>query len=256
MPETTEAGLTHVILDNQGMMGHHAMFLRPVEGSTIKDIQAAMDGGDLGAILATAVSVGGPNVDAGLQASVVMNLEVGQYSVVCIIPNEEGIPHFILGMQVVLEVTEGSADSMPPEADITVNLIEMTFDGLPADASSGAHVVEVTNTGTQLHEIVFLQLADGMTIEQGLQLFSEPSPSASPVASPIVDQTVASPVAEMPMGPPYELIGGVAPISPGETNYAVLDLAAGNYIAICFIADAETGVPHFAMGMITGFTAV
>ncbi len=43
-------------------------------------------------------------------------------------------------------------------------------------------------------------------------------------------------------------------MSPGETNYAVLDLAAGDYIAICFVPDAETGAPHFALGMIAGLT--
>jgi hypothetical protein len=254
MPATAEAGLTHVLLDNQGMMDHHAMFLRPHEGSTIEDVQAALEGGDFGALFATAMSAGGPNVGPGHQASVAMNLEAGQYLIVCVIPNEEGIPHFALGMQAVLEVTEGAADSTPPEADATVNLIEMAFDGLPTDATAGTHVWEVANTGAQLHEMVVLQLAEGVTIDQAMQAFSEPPPSASPVASPIVDQTVASPAAGGPAGPPFEAIGGTAPMSPGETNYAVLDLAAGDYIAICFVPDAETGAPHFAMGMIAGFT--
>jgi len=254
MPATAEAGWTHVLMDNQGMMDHHAMFLRPQEGSTIEDIQAALEGGDFGALFAAAMSAGGPNVGPGHQASVAMNLEAGNYLVICAIPNEEGIPHFALGMQTVLDVTEASADSTPPEADATVNLVEMTFEGLPTDATAGTHVWEVTNAGTQIHEVVILQLAEGVTIDQAIQGFSEPPPSASPVASPIVDQTVASPAAESPAGRPFEAIGGTAPMSPGETNYAVLDLTAGDYIAICFLPDAETGVPHFAMGMIAGFT--
>jgi hypothetical protein len=254
MPATAEAGLTHVLLDNQGMMEHHAMFLRPHEGSTIEDVQAALKQGDFGALFATAMSAGGPNVGPGHQASVAMNLEAGQYLVVCVIPNEEGVPHFALGMQAVLEVTEASVESAPPEADATVNLVEMTFEGLPTDATAGTQVWEVANAGTQLHEVVVLQLAKGVTIDQAIQMFSEPPPSASPVASPIVDQTVASPAAGAPAGPPFEAIGGTAPMSPGETNYAVLDLAAGDYIAICFVPDPATGAPHFAMGMIAGFT--
>ncbi|MDQ3525276.1 MAG: hypothetical protein M3451_09510, partial [Chloroflexota bacterium] len=254
MPATVEAGWTHVLMDNQGMKEHHAMFLRPHEGSTIEDVQAALEGGDFGALFATAMSAGGPNVGPGHQASVAMNLEAGQYLVICAIPNEEGIPHFALGMQAVLEVTEGAADSTPPAADATVNLIEMTFEGLPTDTTAGTHVWEVANTGTQLHEIVVLQLTEGVTIDQAIQAFSEPPPSASPVASPVVDQTVASPAAGTSSEPPFEAIGGTAPMSPGETNYAVLDLTAGDYVAICFVPDAETGVPHFAMGMIAGFT--
>lgn len=253
MPSTVEAGWTHVIMDNQGMMDHHAMFLRPTEGATIEDVQAALEQGDLGAIFAVATSAGGPNVGPGHQASVAMNLEAGQYLLICAIPNEDGVPHFALGMQTVLEVTEGAGEGTPPEADATVQLVEMAFEGLPTDATAGTHVWEVTDTGSQLHEIVVLQLADGVTIEQAMQIFTEPPPAASPAATPVVDQTMATPVGPPP-GPPFEAIGGVAPMSPGETNYAVLDLAAGDYIAICFVPDLETGVPHFAMGMIEGFT--
>jgi hypothetical protein len=252
MPATIEAGWTHVILDNQGMMEHHAMFLRPNEGATIEDVQAALEQGDFDALFATATSAGGPNVGPGHQASVAMNLEVGQYLLICAVPNEEGIPHFALGMQAVLEVTEGAGEGTAPEADATVNLVEMAFDGLPTETTAGTHVWEVADTGTQLHEMVILQLAEGVTIEQAIQIFSEPPPS--PVASPVVDQTLASPVAGPPPGPPFEAIGGVAPLSPGQTNYAVLELAAGDYLAICFVPDAETGLPHFAMGMIAGFT--
>ena len=251
MPASVEAGWTHVILDNQGMMDHHAMFLRPHEGSTVEDVQAALAQGDLGAIFAAAASAGGPNVGPGRQASVAMNLQAGQYLLICAVPNEEGIPHFALGMQAVLDVTEGPADTVAPEADATINLVEMAFDGLPTDTTAGTHVWEINDTGTQLHEMVVLQLAEGVTIDQAIGMFM--TPPASPVAPPVVDQTVATPVAPPP-GPPFEAIGGVAPMSPGETNYAVLDLVAGDYIAICFVPDMETGVPHFAMGMIAGFT--
>ena len=267
MPATAEAGWTHVLLDNRGMMDHHAMFLRPHEGSTIEDVRAALGGGDFAALFATATSAGGPNVGPGHQASVAMDLEAGQYLVVCVIPNDEGVPHFALGMQAVLEVTEGAAGSAPPEADAAVNLVEMAFQGLPTDATAGTHVWEVANAGAQLHEVVVLRLADGVTIDRAIQIFGEPPASASPVASPIadhtmaspvaspiVDQTVASPAAEAMAGPPFAAIGGIAPVSPGGTNYAVLELAAGDHIAICFVPDAQTGAPHFAMGMIAGFT--
>src|SRR5665811_1837894 len=210
LPASAEAGWTHVIMDNQGMMDHHAMFLRPREGSTIEDVQAALVEGNLGAIFATAYSAGGTNAGPGHQASVAMNLEAGQYLLICAVPNEEGIPHFALGMQAVLEVTEGADDGTPPEADATVHLVDMAFEGLPTDATVGAHVWDVANTGTQLHELVILQLAEGVTIEQGMQIFSEPA-AASPVASP---------AAGPPQGPPFAAIGGVAALSPGESHYA------------------------------------
>jgi hypothetical protein len=33
-----------------------------------------------------------------------------------------------------------------------------------------------------------------------------------------------------------------------------LDLAPGTYIALCFVPDEETGVPHALMGMVQVFT--
>ena len=45
-------------------------------------------------------------------------------------------------------------------------------------------------------------------------------------------------------------------MSPGNTVWAVLDLEPGDYIAICFVPDAESGAPHAMLGMIAPFTVV
>jgi hypothetical protein len=179
-----------------------------------------------------------------------MYLEAGQYLVVCLIPNEDGIPHVALGMRAVLEVTEETAERAAPAADARVNLVEMAFEGVPAEATAGSHVWEVANFGTQLHELAVLQLAEGVTIDQAMQGFIELSPPPSTMASPVVEQDVASP----PAGPPFVAIGGNAPMSPGETNYVLLDLVAGDYVAFCFVPDVETGAPHSTMGMVAGLT--
>lgn len=253
MPASAEGGWTHVTLDNQGMMEHHAMFLRVNDGSTVEDVQAALQSGDFGALFAVATSIGGPTADPGHQGSVVMDLLPGQYLVICAIPDEEGVPHFALGQIAALEVTEGSAGVTPPTADATVTMIEMAFEGLPTDATAGTHIWELTNPGAQLHELVVLQLSPGVTIDQAMQIFTAPPP-ATPVATPAVAVAGSPPADAQMQGPPFVGIGGVAPMSPGEINLAVLDLAAGDYIAICFVPDPATGAPHFALGMISGFT--
>ena len=43
-------------------------------------------------------------------------------------------------------------------------------------------------------------------------------------------------------------------MSPKETNWLKVDLAAGNYLALCFMPDAGSGAPHFALGMAMPFT--
>ena len=54
--------------------------------------------------------------------------------------------------------------------------------------------------------------------------------------------------------PPFTAVVGIAPMAPGVTNYAELELEAGDHFAICFIPDFESGAPHFALGMIMPFT--
>ena len=50
----------------------------------------------------------------------------------------------------------------------------------------------------------------------------------------------------MDLGTCREIIPRAAP--------PALDLAPGTYIAVCFVPDEETGVPHALMGMVQVFT--
>ena len=36
---------------------------------------------------------------------------------------------------------------------------------------------------------------------------------------------------------------------PGSTNYFTAELTPGDYLLICFLADAKDGKPHFMHGM-------
>jgi hypothetical protein len=48
--------------------------------------------------------------------------------------------------------------------------------------------------------------------------------------------------------------GYTALFSPGQTVWNEFDFDPGNYLLMCYIADIETGMPHFAMGMWAPFT--
>ena len=126
---------------------------------------------------------------------------------------------------------------------------------------AGKHTCAITDTGAQLHAMVVFTMAVGVPYSVAELIFLAPpaaSPEASPegmeempaeVASPPAE---SSPVADDPL--PFAGIGGVAPMNPGLTNYLEIDLTAGDYFAICFVPDFETGAPHFALGMIMPFT--
>ncbi len=242
------AGWTRVVLDNQGTMDHHVMLLKVHDHATLADLEAALETPDLGAIFPLAASVGGPGVGPGMSSTVVLDLAPGDYVAVCVVPDEEGTPHYLLGQKLAFSVAAGDATGAAPTADLRVEMTEMAFANLPTELPAGEQVWEVANTGEQLHETLVLALAEGMTIEQGMQIFTGGE-------APAEGEGESTPAMDMEMGPPpFTGIGGVAPLSPGLTNYLLLDLTPGNYLTICFVPDAATGMPHFMMGMLAGFS--
>jgi len=245
MPATAESGYTRLTLDNQGGADHHAMFFRLNDGTTEDQFMAGLTSGDLAALSALGASYGGPMASAGSQASVIAFLDAGNYAVVCLIPDEQGVPHVALGMMAMLQVSEGASTASDPVADGTITLVEMAFDGLPAEVPAGTYTWQVVNGGTQLHEMALLQLVPGVPADAVIAGIT--APPASPVAVP-----AASPEASEP--PPFVSLSGAAPMSPGATNYVEFTAEPGEYVVVCFVPDAETGMPHAVMGMIASFT--
>lgn len=246
-----------------GPSDHHAMFMRLNDGVKADDFMTALQSGDFGALLGAATSLGGPNAGAvGTTTNVIVDLTPGQYLVACLIPDEAtGMPHAAMGMLTPMEVTEAASASEPPESDVAIDLVEFAFPGLSSEIAAGKHTWAITDTGAQLHELVVYKMAEGVPYSVAASIFLAP-PEASPEASPEgmeeMPAEMASPVAESSPAaggpPPFVGIGGIAPMNPGITNYLEIDLTAGDYFAICFIPDFETGAPHFALGMIMPFT--
>jgi hypothetical protein len=248
IPANIAGGWTQLTFHNEGPADHHAMFIKLNDGTTFDDFKKASEAPDLGALFALGVSIGGaPTISAGQTASAILNFDPGNYAVICAIPDENGKPHYQMGMLNSVEVTTDTTELAQPQSDASVELTEFMFTGLPATVTTGAHTWEVKDTGRQLHEFVVYQIvAPGMTFDQvkGILMASAATPTASPAAE-------SSPPAG---GPPFIAVGGTGPMSPGYTNYAVLDLKAAEYFAICFVPDVATGAPHFALGMMMGFT--
>jgi len=246
LPASIESGFTKLTLDNQGMMDHHAMFMRVNDDATLDDVQAALKEPAFDPVFAVSASIGGPSAGPGAKGSVIADLQPGTYVLICAIPDEQGIPHYALGMQAVLEVTEGAATAAAPAADAKIELMEMMFHGLEGEVAAGAHTWEVANVGSAIHEMIVLQIAPGITFDQVQQMILTP-PEATPM-----DHAEASPAAMGP--PPVMAVGGVAPMNPGFTNYAQFEFTPGEYFMICFVPDQATGAPHAALGMIMPFT--
>ena len=119
-------------------------------------------------------------------------------------------------------------------ATLAVTGVDFAFEGLPEHVDAGRVGIDFTNgtTTDEEHEMVVLQrIGDSdETVDELLEL------------------------------PEEELFSKVAPMAvtyaddAGGTNHALVDLEAGNYIAICMIPTAGEGPPHALNGMVTEFT--
>jgi hypothetical protein len=253
IPDQIPSGWVRVTMENKGAEAHHAQFLQLADGVTSDDfLNALMTEGE--AALATVLAYGGTGaVDPGSSSEAVVWLDAGNYVVTCFVSGPDNVPHFAKGMLVPFSVVEGDGTSQPPAEDAAVELVDFGFNTLPAEFPAGKTTIKATNSGTEMHELTVLSPIEGVTVDEILAMFA--APPASPESEEMDHESMASPAAEASGPPPFHFNGGLQGIMPGMTGYAVLDLAPGEYIALCGIpSPANGGAPHFMLGMTATFT--
>jgi len=121
---------------------------------------------------------------------------------------------------------------------VDVTAKEYAFEGIDSELDAGATSFEFSNKGKEAHELVVIRKNDD-TEESFDELLKLPEEEAQKKTT-FVGAT---------FGP------------PGDEDYVVLDLEAGDYIALCFIPvgttseeDEGDGPPHFTQGMKHEFT--
>lgn len=230
MPAELEAGLVTFEMPNRGKEIHHAQLVRLNPGADFDDALAALTEEDLETFFQQVSVVGGVGiVPPDSSAASTVNLEAGDYALICGIPSEDdGVPHFAKGMVSQFTVT-GQAPVATPRLDTVgeVTLDDFAF-GLPDDLEG---TLAVTNTGEQPHEMLLVQLAEGVSLEDALAALEGPPPTDGP--------------------PPAIPAGGMQALMPGDTGYLDLStLAPGRYGLVCFVPDPASGKPHVELGMV------
>jgi len=111
-------------------------------------------------------SAGGVGTIApGSSSAATVDLDAGNYMMLCFIPNAEGIPHVALGMALPLTVTQSTGPAAAePEATVSMDLLEFGFN-LSTPITGGTQVIEATNTGAQDHELAVVRLEQGATLD-------------------------------------------------------------------------------------------
>lgn len=229
MPDTILAGATNIELVNDGPDLHHVWLVRLEEGKTLNDLMEAMKSAH--ALPAWAVDVGGPNTPVpGGTASAIVDLEVGNYVVICVIPAKDGMPHIMKGMVRPLTVVANPNAAPLPRPEIILTLNDYSFD-FDKPVTAGKHTIRLENAAQQSHEAVLVQIAPGKTVMDVLKWLEKPEGT-----------------------PPGKPIGGTTGFAQGEVNMITYDFAPGNYGLICFVPDSKDGKPHFVHGMVKEFT--
>jgi hypothetical protein len=231
-PDTITAGWTKLWLVNEGPDYHHIQLVKLAADKTIADLVAALSESP---ILPTwAQEYGGPNPpDAGQSIEAIVNLEVGNYALICTVPDQMGIPHVHHGMIKALTVMSASGPAAPePVADITMDMLDFSY-RLSKPLTAGQHTIRVNNVGDQSHEVFLARLAPGKGVNDLLASLAPDAPR----------ETIG-----------WQALGGISVIEPGMHAYFTVELEPGRYALICFAPDDASGAPHFMMGMTQEFT--
>lgn len=228
-PAEIPAGRVTIRFFNDGPELHHVQLLKFGEGKTLADFGKALQSGNWPK---WATEVGGPNLGAPEGSVGTLDLEPGNYALVCFIDTPDHVPHIMKGMAQPLVVTPSTAPApapLPP-ADLTVTLDSYTFD-FSDSITAGPKEVDVVVQGDQPHEIVIVRLDPGQTVE-GLMQWGA---------------TYKGPLPAVP-------VAGTTAIAPGGKQRMSVDFKPGNYVLLCFIPDKGDRKPHVAHGMVKTFT--
>jgi hypothetical protein len=227
-PTEINGGWVRLVQENVGQEPHHVQLARLNEGVTVEQFQAALQAGPNGA-LALVTLAGGPGVvDPQGHAEVTIYLEPGQYFLLCFVPDATGMPHLAHGMIAPLTVGEVVV-AEEPVADAEVQLLDFSFI-LPPLLTAGEQTWKIVDEGEQPHEMMLIKLAAGTTMDDVQHWMMHPEGA-----------------------PPFANVGGMQGIAHGAAAYLHLDLAPGNYVALCHIPDPASGKEHMELGMVMPF---
>jgi len=232
-PAEIPAGPTTFRLVASGKEIHHLSLVKLEDGKTFDSLMAAfaaMKGP--GPMPGWMVFVGGPNAPApGLESNATVNLEPGNYALLCFVDTPDKVPHIMKGMSRALTVSgDAPANVAVPAPTVTITMSDYAFaPDIPLTA--GKQTIKVVNTGMEPHELVLVRLEDGKTMAD----------------MAVWAQSLAGPPPGVPMG-------GASPTAKGKDMQFDVDLVAGNYLLLCFLPDPTGAKLHLDHGMVLPFT--
>ena len=229
-PDVLPAGWVTLRITNAGHELHQLQMVKLVGKKAVPDlIQALKEHPD--EIPSWMQPFGGANgVLPGGEARATIQLTPGQYLLICLVPDKDGLFHSLRGMHKAVTVTASTGrPQKEPKAAVTIAAKDYVF-ALSGEIRAGLRMVRVDNVGTQPHEVLLVELPNDQTIHD----FAVTPPESQ-------DGTDGKPV------------GGLASIGAGRHGYFTHVFVPGRYGVICLFPD-EIGRLHFTRGMLMEFT--
>ncbi|MFP5223947.1 MAG: hypothetical protein ACLGH3_00070 [Actinomycetota bacterium] len=218
------SGLTTVEFSNEGEELHHGIIGKIGDGKTKADVMDFLENGGDGPppewYDESPIDIG--VVDPGRTQTVQIDLaEAGTYVFLCFMPTKGGgPPHAFKGMVETFEIAEGPSEDGPLVTDTMVELTEYEVK-MDEEIPSGRVSLEVRNAGTEPHDLVVVQIDEGVTGAEIDQYFEGGLQGESPI----------------------RFFAGTHEFEPGRTVRLEFDLEPGTYQFLCSV-ETDDGKKH------------
>jgi len=206
MPDTIAGPSVEFDVVNSGLLAHELDLAQIEPGTTVEEVLAWIDRGAPDNEVLIADPGGMTVIGAGNELGYARTLAPGTYVFSCHFPAADGMNHLEHGMITVFTVTDAN-QTVGPTADLTITLGDDAIT-VPTLAA-GTHVIAVTNTGTQPHEMNTVGVPAGTDLSRGDEVVAwmeggQSGPPPLPIDGP----------------------GGLKTIAPGTTVVLTLTLKA------------------------------
>lgn len=170
------------------------------------------------------MGVGGVNAIApGDTGTATVILEPGNAVIACWVSSADGKAHVLKGMFAPLRVEPNAGQpAAEPHATSDIALHDYAIT-VPNGLRAGRHVFRVDNDGSITHDLELFRVSPGGDTTDVMAWVDNPA-----VGSPRITP-----------------LGGIVGEQHGLHSYFSATLTPGDYMFLCWIPDAKTGVPHF-----------
>lgn len=129
-----------------------------------------------------------------------------------------------------------------PGTAVSIEMTDFQF-AMPDRIEAGTHLWKFTNTGRQLHDIHILRVPDGTTPDEVLSALTRPEDAEVKPGDLVANENM------IPMF-------GFGIMSSDQAIWTDVSIEPGTYVIVTWMNEQESGVPQFALGMLSVFTVV